>query len=427
MTFDRSFGREPSELLQQLETGPIPDYRDDIVQRTASIRQRPAWMFPERWLPMSAVSSWSGASPRFRWRPVGLLGLIVVALAASALFVVGSVPRLPALFGPAANGLVIFSSNGDIYAVDPATGSTRVIVTGPGWDIEPRWSRDGTRFLFERRTNDRSSSEAGLLYVALADGSEITQITPDPRTFLESAAFSPDGKQVMFTSDASRRISIAAVDGSGVIRTLDLPTGVSQALFRPPDGDEIVALVGDSALYAVRADGTGVRPLVDSGCCVGSPAWSPDGSRLAYFRWTPSTVNTARAYILSADGKDRRAVATPMNVLWDAEAAWSNDGTRLVLVRGYSPTSERVVAAVVSADEGGLGVETDLSVFQGRCNTNVGCGRFEWAPDDTSILLTAFDALGQPAQQTLIDPVTGQVRSTLWATTSGPSWQRLAP
>ena len=51
----------------------------------------------------------------------------------------------------------------------------------------------------------------------------------------------------------------------------------------------------------------------------------------------------------------------------------------------------------------------------------------EWAPDDSRILVTPVDALGQPGQQLIIDPLTGETRVAPWATTSDPTWQRRAP
>ena len=41
----------------------VPDYRDDIVRQTARTRQRPAWTFPERWLPVSVITSRALAAP----------------------------------------------------------------------------------------------------------------------------------------------------------------------------------------------------------------------------------------------------------------------------------------------------------------------------------------------------------------------------
>ena len=45
-----------------------PDYRDDLIRRTARTRQRPAWTFIERWLPMSVITVAPRSAPlRAAW------------------------------------------------------------------------------------------------------------------------------------------------------------------------------------------------------------------------------------------------------------------------------------------------------------------------------------------------------------------------
>ena len=161
-------------------------------------------------------------APRLPWRAIGL-GLILVMLLAAlvATLLVGSPPRLPAPFGPAANGLVAYSSAGDIYTANPATGSSTAIVRGPETDVNPRWSRDGTRLAFEREPNGVAGR--GLVFVVRADGSGLVQVTPDPVPAIDTYAFSPDGKQILVSGvmNGEPAILIAATDGS-VIRRLDV-------------------------------------------------------------------------------------------------------------------------------------------------------------------------------------------------------------
>jgi hypothetical protein len=402
----------------------------EVAESTSQQRPLPSFLgaFSEEWLSMSALTSLSGATGRFPWRAVAFLALLILALAAGALIVAGTLPRVPKPFGPAVNGLVIFSSGGDIYAGDPVTGATRAIVTGPGWDIDPRWSRDGTRFLFERYGDNAVSRGDGSLYVARADGSDLTLITQEPRWDIADAAFSPDGEQILFTSELPRTISIAPADGSGPIRTLDLGVPVSSASYRPPDGAEIAALVGEAAIYVVSADDGDVRRVMglEPEFSIGQPAWSPDGSRVSYIRWDPvESALTAQIQIVSADGRERYALPMGPGSMWEAEPSWSNDGTRLAIARGYSPDNEWVVAAIVPVPGGGRGVETDSSLrVLGACCL---AGPFEWAPDDSSIIFAPTDTTGSNSQQTLIDPGTGRGRLAPWAATSGPSWQRRAP
>ena len=119
-----------------------PDYTDDILRQTAVSRQRPRWTFPERWLPMSVITFGRVNLRPVPWRAVGLLAVLGLLLAVAAALYVGSQPqRLPPPFGAAANGLVAYSKDGDIYTVDPATGTRAAIVTGATSRRRPRRSR----------------------------------------------------------------------------------------------------------------------------------------------------------------------------------------------------------------------------------------------------------------------------------------------
>ena len=66
----------------------------EVLARTARTRRRPAWRIPERWIPMSVATSRVATSPRVPWRTVGLVALLVIALVAAAVLLVGSRPRV---------------------------------------------------------------------------------------------------------------------------------------------------------------------------------------------------------------------------------------------------------------------------------------------------------------------------------------------
>jgi Tol biopolymer transport system component len=235
MSIDR-FERDLPDLLTRLAPSATPDYRHDIVRQTARMRQRPAWMFPERWLPVSVITSRALAAPPIRWRVVAVVILLLLVLAVGLVLVAGSQRHVPAPFGPAANGVVAYEKGGDIYTVDPLTGVSTAVITGPETDINPRWSRDGTRLAFERKV-DRDWGP-GVLYIALADGSHMVRLkTEAPIAQIGNYDFSPNGDELLITygSGDHPRFLIAASDGSGV-RTLDVARPAAYAAWRPPDG-----------------------------------------------------------------------------------------------------------------------------------------------------------------------------------------------
>ena len=64
MTSERRFEQELPALLDDLFMGPMPTYRDRLLRQTARTRQRPAWSFLERWLPMVDVARQPVLAPR---------------------------------------------------------------------------------------------------------------------------------------------------------------------------------------------------------------------------------------------------------------------------------------------------------------------------------------------------------------------------
>ena len=96
MTVDQRFERTLPDVLADLYLGPTPDYRDDLLSQTARTSQRPAWTFPERWIPMADLASRPAYIPRVSWRTIAVALVILALLIAGTVVFVGSrQPRLP--------------------------------------------------------------------------------------------------------------------------------------------------------------------------------------------------------------------------------------------------------------------------------------------------------------------------------------------
>jgi Tol biopolymer transport system component len=433
MTSPRRFEQDISALLADLYVAGAPTYRDDLVQQVARVRQRPAWTFPGRWLPMEIVTT-RVPTTRVPWRQLGVLALLALLLAAALALYAGSQQvRVPAPFGPARNGLIAYAADGDIFTADPVSGVATAIVASPETDVGPRFSRDGTQIVFEREV-----AEGSELYVVRPDGRGLTLLTPEPITLTESELgepwdqyqFSPDGRSVLIAETGG--LVLAASDGSGSPIRIQAGMTVTEPSFRPPDGREILFVgryVGTNhGLFAVDPSSGDVRTIFQAptGFDLGGASWSPDGSRIAYWMWGgpgSATQVTARTHIISADGTGDRLLDVPPGVFWMMGSDWSNDGTRLFLVRGYSIGTDAARPAIVPADGSSLGVEIPYpgSLVSGCC------GYFEWAPDDSMILGRPADGSGRPGQQIIIDPNSHAHRTAPWTSTSDPAWQRRAP
>lgn len=435
MTTQRRAREVLPQVLDELARGPYPDYIDDVLTGTARTRQRPAWTFPERWLPMVDLARAPAFVPRVQWRAVSL-ALVLVALLIAALVAVfiGTQRPVPAPFGPARNGVIAYETGGDIYTADPVTGEATAIVTGPDNDVGPRFSLDGTRIVFERRVGGARS----VLYVAEPDGSNVRLITPEPvalapaylgRTW-EQYKFSPDGRSVLVSvlGDGGVTIGLARTDGSG-IQVLDLGMSATEPTFRPPDGAEILFVGSGTAgagLYAVEPVSGRVREImtVRSGMGLAGPSWSPDGSSIAYWAWDTRLMGlSAKSRIVNADGTGDRELPSPQGSIWNAHATWSNDGRQLFVAHGFTDAFDDVRGWVAPADGSSAGVE----VAPGTSVETECCAAWIWSPDDALILGRSVTLSGTPEPQIVIDVAARTASLARWTSASNPTWQRLAP
>lgn len=93
MTADPRLERNLPAILADLGAGPVPDYVDSLLARTARTRQRPGWVFPERWLPVDTATTNVVTSPPVRWRMIAIAALLMIGLVAGAVLVAGQLQR----------------------------------------------------------------------------------------------------------------------------------------------------------------------------------------------------------------------------------------------------------------------------------------------------------------------------------------------
>jgi TolB protein len=139
-------------------------------------------------------------------------------------------------------------------------------------------------------------------------------------------------------------------DGTGLTKLPSVPGDTDPAW--SPDGSKIAFVrfrEGGAGIWVVNADGTGERRITDGGPDVDgtdlAPAWSPDGSRIAFAReGRPAKAATGNTdiYVVNADGTDLvRLTDDPM---MEYAPTWSPDGSRIAfeaydLAAGGNPPS----------------------------------------------------------------------------------------
>jgi TolB protein len=189
----------------------------------------------------------------------------------------------------APDGRLVVSIDGDLYLQAAGGGAWSRLTTGPAWDREPAWARDGTSIVF---SSDRSGGFDLWRLAVSAPGSAGAQperLTTSPE---------PDAEP-----------SIAA-DGRIVF----------------------VRGRGDAARLWSRARDGAEQRLTRGQVAERSPAVSPDGARVAYVAVT-ETGRRLRVRALTADS----ARAADSVVVTDREAeqpSWSPNGDRLVFTTG---------------------------------------------------------------------------------------------
>jgi len=205
-------------------------------------------------------------------------------------------------------------TNWDIYLFDKSGAKPRRLTTDVHLDYNAAFSPDGRRVVF---CSERSGLPE-LWSIDLNDKKPAPQRITEGPGMKDAPALSPDGKRLAFvaTRDGNAEIYIAPFRADGTLEmsaaknlTND-PAGDFNPAFSP-DGKHI-AFASDrdgykaSEVYIMRSDGSDVRRLTEAGGWDGSPAWSADGSRVLFYS---ERDGRPRLYSIEPDRSDARPVS----------------------------------------------------------------------------------------------------------------------
>ena len=185
-----------------------------------------------------------------------------------------------------------------------------------------------------------ASTRSGIpqLYLVNADGTDLTQLTIMERGACQPS-WSPDGSQLVFISPCLGRadffetiynessLYIINADGSGLKQLTPAPGSDFEPAWSP-DGTRIAFTSvrgGFRQIYSLDIETLEVSLLTNTTSAIESsqPAWSPDGTKIAYMA---RRVGAYQIWSMNADGQEAVQLSHSGQELWDYLPSWSPDG-----------------------------------------------------------------------------------------------------
>jgi Tol biopolymer transport system component len=243
-------------------------------------------------------------------------------------------------------------------------------VAVPAAPTEATFRDHNGRIAFRRYLNEERTWAA--VFTIEPDGNGERQVTFPPQGVLDvNPDVSPDGRRIAFerrTSDCnvactSDEVFVVNVGGSGLTQLTDHP--------------------GDSSCD-------------HGGACNGSPAWSPEGTQIAFERASgpviDGTIEEVGIYVANADGSGLHQITQKARPALgeDTNAQWSPDGRKLVFQRFNVRTAEPADGVALWIVNLRTGRERQLTPFDLRAGDTP-----DWSPDGKRILF--HDNQGGPS------------------------------
>ncbi len=252
---------------------------------------------------------------------------------------------------------IVFDLLGDIYSMPMAGGKAKVLRSGLAWEVQPRFSPDGKQILF---TSDAGGGDN--IWVMQADGSAARQVTKETFTLLNNAAWTPDGQYFVARKHFTSQRSLGA---------------------------------GEMWLYHINGgDGLQLTKRKNDQQDVNEPSVSPDG-RYVYFSedmypggaFQYNKDPNSQIFVIKRYDREKGEVETVVSGPGGAcRPQISNDGKKLAYVRRVRTESVLFVHDLETGQH--FPLFKGLSKDQQEAWTVFGSYTgFDWMPDDQHLII----------------------------------------
>ncbi len=271
-------------------------------------------------------------------------------------------------------------------AATDGSGPARQVTLGSRADRHPRFSPDGRTLAFisdrrlqveeepDRPKEAKDRLDCDQLFLLPLDGGEARRLTDLPRGVTD-VAWAPDGRSLAVLSSSrgatmaedTRRWGRPAKPKPG-----ETPLSDYRYIDRLAYQYNGIGFIDDhdAHLWVVDAATGEARSLVAGPTAEGQPAWSPDGSRIAFTanrRPQPDIDGRSSVYVVDVASREVTTIAGGADALF-AGPVWTLDGATILVTgerfpRGYYRTG--IWAFAADGSDAGPGGGTDLLAESG--------------------------------------------------------------